>query len=74
MLSSCVPRFWPTRLVSKLAWGEDESTKNIKYDLSDSFSSEDQKAQTHLPEGCPGQGMGRRQLTAKHRSCALLLG
>lgn len=60
MLLSCVPRFWPTPLVSTLAWGEDESRRNNKYDLSDSFSSGDQKAQTHLPEGCPEQGMGRR--------------
>lgn len=59
MLLSC-PKILANHLVSKLAWGEDESTRNNKYNLSDSFSSEDQKAQTHLPEGCPGQGMGRR--------------
>lgn len=79
MLLSCVPRFWPTPLVSTLAWGEDESRRNNKYDLSDSFSSRDQKAQTHLPKGCPEQGMGRRKflgvpVTAKHRSCVLLVG
>lgn len=79
MLLSCVPRFWPTPLVSKLAWGEDESKRNNKYDLSDGFSSVDQKAHTYLPEGYLGQGMGRRQfisvlVTAKHRICVLLLG